>query len=131
MNFVSVFDTIPEYVKSAVSGNCRLVVICTELFSASEQTHCACALIACNSERVTVASHSPFRLSTEVVYVWLVQDRCRKVKLLPTQHTFCVHHTTVHQFTVLFEALLVSCIMCLALIPATSTFGRMTGIFYV
>ena len=26
------------------------------------------------------------------------------MKLLPSQCTFCAHHTTMHQFTVLFEA---------------------------
>ena len=31
--------------------------------------------------------------------VWLLQGWCH-IKLLPSQHAFCVHHTTVHQFTV-------------------------------
>ena len=28
---------------------------------------------------------------------WLLHDRCH-IKLLPSQRTFCVHHTTLHQF---------------------------------
>ena len=72
-------------------------------FSASKQTHCA--LVICGSEWVTVALHSVFWISTEVVYlhsysaVWLWHCWCH-VKLLPSWHMFFVHHTAVHQFTV-------------------------------
>ena len=31
--------------------------------------------------------------------IWLLHDWCR-VKLLPPRGSFCVHHTTTHQFTV-------------------------------
>ena len=31
--------------------------------------------------------------------VWLLRGWCR-MKLLPSWHVFCVHHTTMHQFTV-------------------------------
>ena len=52
-------------------------------------------------EWVTVALHNAFWISALSVYstVWLLHGWCQ-VKLLPSQHTFCVHHTTMHQFTV-------------------------------
>ena len=43
--------------------------------------------------------------------VWLLHGWCH-VKLLLTRRKLCVHHTTMHQFTVsLFEATYVGC-MC-------------------
>ena len=42
-----------------------------------------------------------FNVSTEVVAccVWLSHDWCH-MKLLPSQHTFCVYRATMRQFTV-------------------------------
>ena len=34
--------------------------------------------------------------------VWLLRGWCH-VKLLPSRHKFCVHHTTVHQFAMSFS----------------------------
>ena len=67
------------------------------LFSALEQIHLA--LVACDSEWVTF--YSAFWISTAVVNysaVWLLHGWCH-VKLPPSRRTFCVHHTTTHQFT--------------------------------
>ena len=41
--------------------------------------------------------------------VWLLHGWYH-VKLLPSQRTFCAHHTAMHQFTVLFEATYVVCL---------------------
>ena len=43
----------------------RFAMATIALFSASEQTHCA--LVVCDSESVTVALHSAFSISTEVL----------------------------------------------------------------
>ena len=52
-------------------------------------------------EWVTVSLHNAFWISALSVYsaVWLLHGWCQ-VKLLPSQHKFCVHHTTIHKFTV-------------------------------
>ena len=80
------------------------------LLSVSERrTRCplgACAWISNRSFTQRV-------ISTEVVYLQcrLVVTGLYHVKLLPFLHMFCVHSTTMHQFTVLFEAIYVGC-MC-------------------
>ena len=59
--------------------------------------------LACNSEGVTVSFYTRVLLiSTEVVYwqrsvvvAWLVPR-----EMLPFRRRFCVHHSTMHQFTV-------------------------------
>ena len=65
----------------------RFSMATTELFSAS-------TLQSCVTEWVTVALHSTLWISTKrgliFIHIWLV----------PTQCTFCGHHTTMHQFTV-------------------------------
>ena len=63
------------------------------LFSALEQT--LCALVKRNSQWVAVALLKWCTFSA----VWLLHGWCH-VKLLPSRRTFCVHHTTMHQFTV-------------------------------
>ena len=63
------FDFIRTHVKCFISGWALSTwqVATIALFSASEQTHCA--LVVCDSEWVTVALHSMFLMSTEVVTV--------------------------------------------------------------
>ena len=70
--------------------------------------------------------------------VWLLHGWCH-IKLLPSQHTFCVHHTTMHQFTMppyskphTYGASVFSCDLPPVLLAGClGSFGRMTGIFYV
>ena len=67
------------------------------LFSASGQTHCTLAL--CNSKWVTVILHSMFWISTEVVTTLFSCGHWHgwcHMKLLLSQHTFNVHHTSRH-----------------------------------
>ena len=68
------------------------------LFSALEQTRCT--HVSCDSEWVTVAFYialthtkNPLKLCSDSA-IWLC-GWCH-MKLLPSQHTFCVHHTTMH-----------------------------------
>ena len=76
-----------------------MATLCLALFSASEQTHCT--LVVCDSAWVTVALHSAFWISTEVfTALFGCWHGWYHVKLLPFQRTFCVHRSTVHQFTV-------------------------------
>ena len=56
-----------------------------------------CALVACSSERVTVAFHGTFSNPPEWctwTAVWLLHGWCH-MKLLLSQHTFCIHRTTI------------------------------------
>ena len=86
---------------------------CLALISASEDTQCV--LVVCDFPKEWLSFlHSAFfvvvalfvlNIGTEVVYIqlllvvtWLVP----RVKLLPSRRTFCVHHTTMHRFTVSF-----------------------------
>ena len=64
----------------------RFTMATIVLFPASENTHCA--LVVCDTEWVTAALHSAFWTAAKVVTV------------LPSWCKFCVHHTTMHQFTV-------------------------------
>ena len=79
----------------------------TALFSALVQTHWA--HVAYGSEWVTASFFFfvavlllfVFSISAEVVYwqaIWLLRGWCH-VELLPSRRKFCVHHTTMHQFT--------------------------------
>ena len=68
---------------------------CIVLFSALEQTHCA--LVVCDFKPVTVSFYSVFVLNDDAV--WLLHGWCY-VKLLPSRHTFRVHHAAMHQFSV-------------------------------
>ena len=38
-----------------------------------------------------------------IIVVWLLHDRYH-VKLLPSWRTFCIHYTTMHQYTVSFHS---------------------------
>ena len=38
-----------------------------------------------------------------IIVVWLLHDRYH-VKLLPSWSTFCIHYTTMHQYTVSFHS---------------------------
>ena len=76
------------------------------LFTAVEQT--CCDLVTCDSEWVTVDIHSAFWISTEVVYLqrclvvtWLVPH---KTAAFSAHVRFCVHCTTMHQFTASLHA---------------------------
>ena len=79
------------------------------LFSALKQTHCT--HVACGSEWVTasfflfllkrVFQYSTTRCTNSVI--WFLYCWCR-AKLLPSRYKFSVHHTTMHQFTVLLHS---------------------------
>ena len=75
----------------------RFTVAVIVLFSVSGWTKCA--LVVWDSEWRTVASLNKFWISTEVVRALLLYGWCH-VKLLPSQHMFCAHHTSKHQSTV-------------------------------
>ena len=67
----------------------------TALVSALEQTHCT--VVTCDSEWVTASKWCTY--ST----IWLLHGWCH-VRLLLSWHMFCVHHITMHEFTVSFFA---------------------------
>ena len=50
-----------------------------------------------------IAFYSAFWIYTQSGYgaIWLLHGWCH-VKLLPSRRTYCVHHTTMHQFTLSF-----------------------------
>ena len=88
--------------KMNLAGLCRPAVVVDRfyisVFSALEQTHCA--LVACDSNWVTVAFYSAFWISTEVVYlstVQLLHGWCH-LKLLPLWHVLCTpyNHAPCH-----------------------------------
>ena len=62
---------------------------------------CVCAQVVCNSKWETVALHCAFLNVHCSGYcaVRLLNGWCH-VKLLPSRRKFCVHHTTMHRFTV-------------------------------
>jgi len=71
-------------------------------FSAPQQTHCG--LVKCDSEWVTASFYSSFvflyaRKWITDGAVWFLHCWCH-VKLLPSRGKFCVHQSTMHQFTV-------------------------------
>ena len=114
------------------------------LFSALEQTHYA--IIACDSDSdsrmwlVWLAFLLQFKKNKKYRSKWstynailLLRGRCR-VKLLQSRRTFCVHHITMHQFTVPLHSKphrlrKVYNVFSFNLPPII--FGRMTGTFYV
>ena len=55
------------------------------LFSALEQTHCVLSCVILNGWLSLFVVHFEYA-------IWLLGGRCH-MKLLPSQHTFCVHHT--------------------------------------
>ena len=71
-----------------------------QLFFTLKQAHCT--FVRCDSKWATVAFYSMLEYPPKwCIYsaFWLLHGWCH-VKLLPFQCMFCVHHTTMHQFTV-------------------------------
>ena len=64
------------------------------MFSVSKQTHSV--LIACDSERATVALHSSSMNMHRSGVVTALLLGWYHVKLLPSRHSFCVHHATMY-----------------------------------
>ena len=74
------------------------------LFSALEYTHCARMWLYMSESLFIVR----FWISTKVVYLQHWHGWCH-MKLLPSQHRFCVHHTTMHHVT----SCKATCIWCM------------------
>ena len=80
-------------ISTSVYWNCAAVVDCfyIVLFSAFELTHCA--LVVCNSERVTVAfcfEYPPKWRTCSTV--WVLHGWCH-LKLLPSRHVLCTPYS--------------------------------------
>ena len=130
------FDTVTSLCMGFHSKRAAAGMGPNGLISASKQIHHT--LVVHDSAWVTVALHTVFFYfppkwcahST----VWLLHGWCR-VKLLMSWCTFCVHHTTMHQFTASLCSkphMSGACVFSCKLVElAIRSFGTMIGIFYI